>query len=68
MIVNSEGLTPMSLNLKSERLKRCRFETRASARNEVLDYIAFYNGLRLHSTLGYLSPNKYEKERLRKAA
>jgi transposase InsO family protein len=55
-------------SLKSERLKLCRFETRASARNEVLDYIAFYNGLRLHSTLGYLSPIEYEKERLRNAA
>ena len=55
-------------SLKSERLKLCRFETRASARNEVLDYIAFYNGLRLHSTLGYLSPIDYEKERLRNAA
>jgi transposase InsO family protein len=55
-------------SLKSERLKLCRFETRTSAKNEVLDDIAFYNGLRLHSTLGYLSPIKYEKERLRKAA
>ena len=55
-------------SLKSERLKLYRFETRASAKSEVLDYISFYNGLRLHSTLGYLSPIKYEKERLRKAA
>jgi putative transposase len=55
-------------SLKSERLKLYRFETRTSAKSEVLDYIAYYNGLRLHSTLGYLSPIKYEKQRLRKAA
>jgi transposase InsO family protein len=55
-------------SLKSERLRLCRFETRKSAKIEVLDYITFYNGLRLHSTLGYLSPIEYEKERLRIAA
>jgi transposase InsO family protein len=55
-------------SLKSERLGYCRFETRRAARTEVLDYIAFYNGLRLHSTLGYVSPIDYEKERLRFAA
>lgn len=30
--------------------------------------MAFCNGLRLHSTLGYLSPIEYEKERLGNAA
>ena len=55
-------------SLKSERLRLCRFETRASAKSEILDYITFYNGLRLHSTLGYISPIAYEKERLRIAA
>jgi putative transposase len=55
-------------SLKSERLRLCRFETRTSAKSEVLNYITFYNGLRLHSTLGYLSPIEYEKERLRNAA
>jgi putative transposase len=55
-------------SLKSERLRLCRFKTRASAKSEVLDYIAFYNGLRLHSTIGYLNPIAYEKERLPNAA
>jgi len=55
-------------SLKSERLRLWRFETRTFAKAEVLDYISFYNGLRLHSTLGYLSPIEYEKERLRNAA
>jgi putative transposase len=55
-------------SLKSERLRLYRFDTRTSAKSEVLDYITFYNSLRLHSALGYLSPIEYEKERLRKAA
>lgn len=55
-------------SLKSERLNACRFATRKSAKQEILDYISFYNGLRLHSTLGYRSPIDYEKELLKKAA
>jgi len=49
-------------SLKSERLTACRFDTRNKAKNEILDYITFYNSIRLHSTLGYLSPMAYEKE------
>jgi putative transposase len=55
-------------SLKSEWLSSCRFATRKAARLEVLDYISFYNALRLHSTLGYVSPMEYEKERLKNAA
>ena len=32
---------------------------------EILDYIAYYNSIRLHSSLGYVSPLEYEKEQLR---
>ncbi len=49
-------------SLKSERLSECRFTTRQSARMEVLDYISYYNSIRLHSTLGYKSPIAYENE------
>jgi transposase InsO family protein len=55
-------------SLKTERLDGLRFLTRASARLEIIDYITYYNCLRLHSTLGYLSPMAYEKEQLRYAA
>jgi len=55
-------------SLKSERLSDCRFITRQSAHLEVLDYISYYNSIRLHSTLGYQSPLAYEKEQRRKAA
>ena len=55
-------------SLKSERLSDCRFTTRRFAELEVLDYFAYYNSIRLHSTLGYKSPMTYEKELQRKAA
>ena len=55
-------------SLKTERLDGIRFVTRASAQMEIIDYITYYNSLRLHSTLGYVSPMDYEKEHLRNAA
>ena len=55
-------------SLKTERLDGIRFPSRASARLEIVDYITYYNSLRLHSTLGYVSPMGYEKQQLRKAA
>lgn len=50
-------------SLKSERLDGCRFLTRDEARNEILDYITYYNSIRLHSALGYVPPMEYGKER-----
>jgi transposase InsO family protein len=55
-------------SLKSERLSECRFTTRSAAKMEVLDYVSYYNSIRLHSTLGYKSPFAYEKEQCRLAA
>jgi transposase InsO family protein len=55
-------------SLKSERLTGLRFFSRNEAKNEILDYITFYNSIRLHSTLGYLSPMAYEKEHYLKVA
>ncbi len=49
-------------SLKSERLDYCRFADRREAKMEILDYITYYNAIRLHSTLGYRSPMDYEKE------
>ncbi|RPI52287.1 MAG: hypothetical protein EHM49_02530 [Deltaproteobacteria bacterium] len=57
-----------SRSLKSERLSDYRFVTRRSAEMQVLDYISYYNSIRLHSTLGYKTPFVYEKELCRKAA
>ncbi len=55
-------------SLKSERLVSCRFATRARAKSEILDYITYYNSIRLHSYLDYLSPMEYEKYWFLKAA
>ncbi|MBK9621810.1 MAG: IS3 family transposase [Candidatus Obscuribacter sp.] len=38
-----------------------RFETREAARKAIFDYIEiFYNKIRIHSTLNYLSPEQFE--------
>jgi putative transposase len=55
-------------SLKSERLSHFRFVTRQSAEIQILDYISYYNSIRLHSTLGYRAPFVYEKELCRFAA
>lgn len=48
-------------SLKQELVYRRRFATRAAARVAVEDYIeVFYNRIRRHSTLGFLSPANFE--------
>jgi putative transposase len=39
-----------------------RFGTRRRAKDEVMDWITFYNYRRLHSTLGYASPMAIEQK------
>jgi putative transposase len=52
-------------SLKKDLVRRTAFRTRAEARTAIFDYVeAFYNPIRLHSTLGYLSPAEYEKIKL----
>jgi putative transposase len=49
--------------LKVELVYRRRFRTRLEAKAAVVEYIElFYNSQRRHSSLGYLSPNDYEKQ------
>lgn len=48
-------------SLKRARLHGRRFDTREAARCEVMDWLAFYNATRLHSTLGYVSPMQHER-------
>ena len=48
-------------SLKVEAIHGERFDTRAQAKAHVFDYIeVYYNRNRLHSTLGYLSPDEFE--------
>lgn len=47
--------------LKTEHVYQRRFETREEAKRSIFEYIeVFYNRQRLHSFLGYLSPEEYE--------
>lgn len=50
-------------SMKTERTARKVYRTRNDAKADVFDYIErFYNPRRRHSTLGYLSPNDFEKQ------
>ena len=51
-------------SLKVERLHDMRLATRRRAKDEIMDWLTFYNGKRLHSTLGDMSPMAFEKKRL----
>jgi transposase InsO family protein len=47
-------------SLKGECLDLQPWPTRAGARRATVDYLAWYNGTRLHSALGYQTPDEYE--------
>ena len=50
--------------LKVECVYQARYATRKEARRDVFEYIeGFYNTWRLHSSLGYLSPMRFEERR-----
>ena len=58
--------------LKDERVEWSNYQTRQEAKQDILNYITmFYNSQRLHSSLGYQSPNQCENrywELMRKVA
>jgi putative transposase len=56
-------------SLKCELLHEHRFLDREAARTAVFDYIeGFYNRVRRHSSLGYLSPSEYEQTTIKEVA
>lgn len=55
-------------SLKHEQLNDEKFATRDQAKLSVIDYLAFYNGRRSHSKLGYQTPLEFEQEFYSKAA
>ena len=51
------------LNLKMERVWHKDYANHAEATNDIADYIVgFYNSTRLHSKLGNMSPNAFERK------
>ncbi len=57
--------------LKQERVQWRNYQSRYEAQQDILDYISmFYNSRRLHSHLGYMSPNDFERQltEMKKAA
>ena len=46
--------------IKGELLDDHAWPTRAAARRAITKYIAWYNGTRLHSSLGYQTPAEFE--------
>jgi len=47
-------------SIKGELLDLQAWPTKAAARRAIVEYIGWYNGTRLHSSLGYRSPAEYE--------
>jgi len=49
-------------SLETELIDRASWATRAEARDAVFDWVErFYNRVRIHSGLGYLSPDEFER-------
>ena len=46
--------------LKTECVERYHFKTRKEARDTIAKYILFYNRVRIHQSLGYLTPVEFE--------
>ncbi len=50
--------------LKVELVYNCKFETCLQAQRSIFEYIeVFYNRIRIHSAIGYNSPEEFEKQR-----
>ncbi len=60
---DSAAIESFFSSLKTERTARKTYRTRNEARADVFDYIErFYNTIRRHSTIGYLSPVEFERK------
>jgi putative transposase len=49
--------------LKMEHVYFCEYQTRQEAAQSIFEYVeVFYNRQRIHSTLGYLTPDEFERK------
>jgi transposase InsO family protein len=49
--------------LKKELVHQCEYADQAAARRSIFEYIeVFYNRIRRHSALGWLSPEQFEQQ------
>jgi len=65
------GLQSFNATLKNERVHRMVYPTKDKAINDIASWIELtYNHVRLHSALGYRTPNEVERDflDLKKAA
>jgi transposase InsO family protein len=51
-------------SLKVERLHGMELKDHREAKDATLDWLLWYNGSRMHSTLRYLSPAQFERQAL----
>ena len=49
-------------SLKVERLHGQKFKARRQAKDEIIDWLLWYNRTRLNSTRAYVSPMKFEQD------
>ena len=55
--------------LKTEEVEGANYQTRQQAKTSIFSYLeGFYNTKRRHSSLGYLSPNDFERVHFAQAA
>ncbi len=45
---------------KAERIHNNEFMTEKELRSVIIEYVGFYNRTRIHSSLGYMTPDEYE--------
>jgi len=50
--------------IKTEFIKNYRFETLEELELMLSDYVNWFTNIRVHSTLGYLSPKQYKEHNL----
>ena len=57
------------VTLKTEGVEGAHYETRQQAKTSIFSYLeSFYNAKRRHSSLGFLSPDDFERIHLVQAA